>query len=551
MRAERVHAVVVVTDGVVRRASDEPREKRHQRLRVATFLFLVAQDAFAGHEVRIGTRVAGRAILIVRVHHEAELAALADALRHPTGPLLRANIDEAELDARNAPVLVNRQHLVNLLFEREVIHIEQHADTLALRVAAYVFHVERALAALRIQMHAARIGLRVVLEAIPAGVELDVLQAALHGEIHARLAARGRQRHLTDDLAGLDPRRVGERARVVQVQDQIVVFQQAAGGLRDHDHAPRSRQRRRAGDLAVLRAVLGVEEGLERGRRVLGQAQFHARIIHQLGLGQGHEEIVSHLHHQRPLAAGLDLAERRLLIDALRVIGSPSSVVGGEMELRRLPRDAERVEARLLRQGVAERDAFVRGAESQDQLTLRRGRLLQLDAQLVVVIADRAALAIDRLPGLVVRRGLLAGNGEAGVQRRAGEFQSEPRSDEHRPALVVHAVARHARRAVERRDLERQRQLTIRRLQLHRRRVQTRGQRRAQKNFPELFHVPLLLMFPPRMGWSHRGESLRLGRLAAGLIHLPGKPAGVCLEHGDSSGLPEANAIRATSGALE
>jgi hypothetical protein len=120
-------------------------------------------------------------------------------------------------------------------------------------------------------------------------------------------------------------------------------------------------------------------------------------------------------------------------------------VVAGEAELRQLVHDVERVEIRLGRDLVAEADPVVEGAEDDVHPARQWGRLLERDAQLVVVVAHVLPLAPDLSPRLV--RGPLGERDHAEVARQRGEVlehEAEARALDHRRGEAVHGVRRHA-----------------------------------------------------------------------------------------------------------
>ena len=94
----------------------------------------------------------------------------------------------------------------------------------------------------------------------------------------------------------------------------------------------------------------------------------------------------------------------------------PGFVVAGERELRELIFDDERLQVFLFGELVAEAEAVVEEAEANDHDAVGC-RLLQRNGEFVVVIADLALLAPNRLPGFVEGAGVLLDDGEAGGER--------------------------------------------------------------------------------------------------------------------------------------
>ena len=89
----------------------------------------------------------------------------------------------------------------------------------------------------------------------------------------------------------------------------------------------------------------------------------------------------------------------------------------------------------LLRELVAEPDAVVEGAKHHVQPPAARPLLDQADAQLLVAVADEAALAPGLLPGFVVAFPFHALEPEAALEFRAvGQDEAQPRVGDDRPA---------------------------------------------------------------------------------------------------------------------
>ena len=278
----------------------------------------------------------------------------------PPRPRLRADLDEPVLDAPHAPLAIQRQDFVQLPFQGPAVHIQDNPDAALAGIADHLGQIERARRTLRIDVHLPGVGGVRVFVAVPAGVEFDVLQVAAHGEIDARFPAGRRQGHFPDHLARLDPGRVGDRARVVQVQDQIVTFQQLSGTVRDHHHAPRRGVRR--GDRRAA--------GQHAGHRVRPPGygpQPHAGKVHQPGLGHRDARPAGDFDGQRPFAIRLDLVQTDRLIHALGRIHRVAAVVVRKAKLAVLRRDHQVAQPRLLRDRIAKGDSFVVGPEGQSQ----------------------------------------------------------------------------------------------------------------------------------------------------------------------------------------
>jgi len=142
-------------------------------------------------------------------------------------------------------------------------------------------------------------------------------------KIHARQSALCRQGHVADYLARLDPGGVLDAVRLVEVEDEIIPFQQLTGRIADEHIAPGRIQWQRCFDCAVQLGDKGV-------RSLFVPAEFHARIIDESGFAQGGVQVIIETDHQRSLASGLDAAERDLFIFCLRAIGRPAKIIPGK-----------------------------------------------------------------------------------------------------------------------------------------------------------------------------------------------------------------------------
>ena len=202
---------------MVSRPRDHAGEQVGQRLLVRRPR-LVTTNAFCRQKVRVSALHARHSVFVVHINDHLVLGALADRVMQPRGPLLRTVLNEAKLYPRDAPVLVNRQQLVELTLKMSAIDVEDHADAVLLGVLQNFLQVEAAAG------NRTRIGVFPVLRPIPTGVKLDVFQPVLDGKIHAVDAALSRERHLTNHLAGLDPARVGDLRRRIEVEHQIIIL---------------------------------------------------------------------------------------------------------------------------------------------------------------------------------------------------------------------------------------------------------------------------------------------------------------------------------------
>jgi len=145
-----------------------------------------------------------------------------------------------------------------------------------------------------------------------------------------------------------------------------------------------------------------------------------------------------------------DLLRRRALVEVLVAVplaggDPPGRRALGYGELGQLVGDVHLLERGLVRKLVAEPESVVIQAEHHVERAKRRARLAQAHAQLVVAVADEAALAPGLFPGLVegARRGGL--HLEAALQlRRIGEQEAEAGVLDQRLAAVGDRVARAA-----------------------------------------------------------------------------------------------------------
>ena len=85
------------------------------------------------------------------VDHELILCAFRDGVVQPAGPLLTTDLNEAELDPGNAPIAIERQELIELLFEGAAVDVEDDTDVALLGVFDDGVKVERTGTALRVE----------------------------------------------------------------------------------------------------------------------------------------------------------------------------------------------------------------------------------------------------------------------------------------------------------------------------------------------------------------------------------------------------------------
>ena len=105
--------------------------------------------------------------------------------------------------------------------------------------------------------------------------------------------------------------------------------------------------------------------------------------------------------------------------------------------------DDEICEHSFLRELIAEADAVVIDAEAYLHLAVVFG-LVETDQQLIIVIANTAVLAPDRMPCLVEARRCDTGEGETAHEvGTVSQLETESRRQYHGFALVIDTVDRH------------------------------------------------------------------------------------------------------------
>ena len=127
MRGLLVDPLVIIADGDVGGAGQHAAKQRHE-LQLVGLPLLVAADALLGDQVRIGPRIACWPVLVVDVNHQAAGRRLADRPVQPGGPLLRADVDETELDPRHAPLLIKWKDFIGVAFQGLLIDVQDDAD---------------------------------------------------------------------------------------------------------------------------------------------------------------------------------------------------------------------------------------------------------------------------------------------------------------------------------------------------------------------------------------------------------------------------------------
>ena len=93
---------------------------------------LVAAYAFDGQDVRIRILDSGGAELVVNVHQKLARGAHLDPFDRLCAPFLVPHVDEAELDAHDAPFHELVEDRLRVRLQRLAVHVEDHANPLLL-----------------------------------------------------------------------------------------------------------------------------------------------------------------------------------------------------------------------------------------------------------------------------------------------------------------------------------------------------------------------------------------------------------------------------------
>ena len=89
----------------------------------------VAADALLCHQVWIRPAETGRPVFIMDIDHEVVPGGFHDRFMEPCCPAMRPHMHESEFQPGDTPLLIQREDLVELLFESPVVHIQNHPDT--------------------------------------------------------------------------------------------------------------------------------------------------------------------------------------------------------------------------------------------------------------------------------------------------------------------------------------------------------------------------------------------------------------------------------------
>ena len=288
---------------------------------------LVAADPLHRQHVGIGLLDAGEAVLVVDVHEQTAVRRGLDRVQHPLARRLSAHLHEPVLHALHAPRGEKVENGVAVLVERDVVHVEDHAHAVGVRVVDDGLHV-----GVRLQRVARALG------TVPAGVELDVLEVVALREVHAGASVLLVEAADAQHLARLDPGGVGDPGRRVQrVQERGLGVREGHAVLRHVDVAPRRGERGGEGRRAF-------EDGLQMSG-ALARGEAEAGVVGHARVAEGGRPAVA-LHHERTLrrtaAVGLEggnRGERPGHVLALRVAHGPAAEVLPEVERPFLARD--------------------------------------------------------------------------------------------------------------------------------------------------------------------------------------------------------------------
>ena len=224
---------------------------------------------------------------------------------------------------------------------------------------------------------------------------MDVIEAAFRSEIDHVFRRFGRKLRYAHYCPRLDPRGVLYLARIVQVQDNVVVGQQLRGAFGDHHQPPGGCERCKILDVVVHFAADDVL--LPLFHEELGPA-----IVDDLTFAQGCIKAVPEFQRQRAFRFSRPIPDRHRGVHGLGVRGEPAHGVLRNVERRGLFFDADMSVALI---HVTECDAFVIGSDDEIQL-FPPALGLQGDCALVVAVPYDGSLSVDRPPCRVDASGL-------------------------------------------------------------------------------------------------------------------------------------------------
>lgn len=168
--------------------------------------FLISANPFLRQEVRVRAAESGRTVLVVDINQKMMLRAFPDRAVHPARPVKGTDVNKTEFDSLQTPFLVERKQFVQLTVKRALIHVNEDADPFLFRVSQDFLKVQiAARIASRINGDSRCVRGHGVLVAVPAGIEVNVLNIVRSSEIDEFFASRGGKRRFAHDSARFDP----------------------------------------------------------------------------------------------------------------------------------------------------------------------------------------------------------------------------------------------------------------------------------------------------------------------------------------------------------
>ena len=282
------------------------------------------------------------------VYQDMVLGGSTDKPMHPVCPVLVREMDKTELDALQTPFLILREERGALLLERMLIDIDPDAHSLFRSISDNLRHIDR-------YHDLCRIRIEIIAGSVPFPVVKDIVDAVPGGEVDAGLGVFGSQARFAEDLAGLDPVRVGELAGFVQVKVDVILLQQAAQAVGSHHHTPGHGIGR-----DEVRARIVQCHGKDMRPH---QTKLSPREINDAGLSDGRIQVVGELQRQRSLALLRPSFQGPFLIERLGPQMVPGLGPGREGELGVVGDNPVVQGVRMSGQGVTEGDSLIIGPE--------------------------------------------------------------------------------------------------------------------------------------------------------------------------------------------
>ena len=310
--------------------------------------------------------------------------------------MLVAYLHETELDALDAPLLIQRQEVVELMVERTLVDVYPHSDALAPGILAYLGHGEVALCA-----HSARIAANFSLRAIPSGIQLYVWNAEIGTEVYALHNGSLVKPATTEHLGRAHPRPVALGTFLIEAEHYVLVVDEVDGLLACHDNTPRG---------IVGRDDIGTAVHRDLQLVVLLQPEFPSRIVPHGSLKQGNVCAIGLLEEQRTLTLEPISLERAFLVVSLRPLLVPCHCSLGHGETCLFARDMQEEAVGSLWEMIAEGYALIVGTYyyihgvvlafvvAAADAALPAMAILVVQHNLVVAVTYMAVLAIEGCP---------------------------------------------------------------------------------------------------------------------------------------------------------